>query len=208
MSKRPLLLLLLVLPILLVQTACDAEQAEAVDEAEPDPCAAIADAAARLSCFDSLAGVETRPDPAPIDPGAGAWSFDESTDPLTDARRAIGILEAEQGVSRFGRPVSLFVRCNGGTLDVYLNWDSYLGRDAFVTSRVGDGSPSRSRWGMSTDNTSTFYPRDARALLRELRPVAQWVVQVTPYSASPITAVFDLEGLEELVSFMEPTCEV
>jgi hypothetical protein len=45
-------------------------------------------------------------------------------------------------------------------------------------------------------------------LLRELGPVAQWVVQVTPYSACPITAVFDLEGLEELISFMEPTCEV
>lgn len=208
MRHRPQLLILLALPLLLVQAACDAEQAEAVDEDAPEQCAAIAEPAARLSCFDSLTGVDSRPDQAPVHPGVGAWSLDESTDPLTDARRAIGILEAEQGTSRFGRPVSLFVRCNGGTLDVYLNWDSYLGREAFVTSRVGEGSPARSRWGMSTDNTSTFFPRDTRALLRELRTVNQWVVQVTPYSASPITAVFNLEGVEELISFVEPTCEV
>lgn len=202
---------LLPLPVLLF-TLCPsvsyAQQSRSVDQAEFERCAAIADAQARLTCFDALAGLDARQGLAPATPGAGGWSFSETTDPLTDARRAVGILEADQGVSRYGRPVNMIVRCNGGSLDVYVNWDSYLGREAFVTSRVGDGSPSRSRWGMSTDNTSTFYPRDTRALLRELRPVAQWVVQVTPYSASPITAVFNLEGLEELISFMEPTFEV
>jgi squalene cyclase len=52
------------------------------------------------------------------------------------------------------------------------------------------------KWGVSTDNTATFAPDWAGNFLKALLNVDQLVLQTVPYGEDPITAVFDVSGLQ------------
>jgi type VI secretion system protein VasI len=117
-------------------------------------------------------------------------------------------LQAASGRSRFGQPVLLVLRCSSHTTDVYIDWHSYLGDEANVTSRVGSSESETKAWTASTDKTATFYPEDAAQFIREqLIPAGRFVAQVAPYNESPITAVFDLAGLDTAAKPLRKACE-
>jgi hypothetical protein len=62
---RTWLLLLLALPFAFHPAAGDAQRLGPVERVPMERCAAIAAAAARLCCFDALAGLDVRPDSTP-----------------------------------------------------------------------------------------------------------------------------------------------
>ncbi|MBA7537725.1 hypothetical protein ES705_29994 [subsurface metagenome] len=66
-----------------------------------------------------------------------------------------------------------------------------------MTCRIGSDKPQRKRWSLSTDSKATFYPDSPEGFIARLLMVEKLVLQVTPYSESPITAVFDVRGLQE-----------
>ena len=49
-------------------------------------------------------------------------------------------------------------------------------------------------------------PRNEVDFLKKLLVVDSFVAQVTPYSASPITAIFDIRGLSNAIKPLQETC--
>ena len=105
-----------------------------------------------------------------------------------------------------GDPVVGAIRCDDGELDVFVNWGSYLGREVDVSHQIGNGLPITNPWYLSTDGTSTFFPGDSAELLKLLRDADRWVIQVDPQGSSPLVATFGLDGIEDVVAAMNPTC--
>ncbi len=144
-------------------------------------------------------------------PPLGNWIVDTSKNPLDDSATAIAILDATNGEGTYGDPVSLILRCDSGEIDAYISWESYIGLDdPPVTWRLGSFPAQTTYWGISTDSQATFFPGNAgfvNAFLRDLRNVDQFVAQITPYSESPITAIFDLEGIQVAADLIESTCD-
>jgi len=51
---------------------------------------------------------------------------------------------------------------------------------------------------LSTDSQATFYPENARELIKKLLETDKLALQCTPYAESPITAIFDVRGLKNI----------
>jgi type VI secretion system protein VasI len=170
-------------------------------------CAAIASGVARLDCFDTLAKGRALPaaSAGPETPlgDVGKWEVDIKTNPVDDSRTVILILKEED------QKAGLILRCQQGKPEVYIGWLNYLGSDEpSVLTRVGDQPAETRRWSLSTDKRATFYPGDDGKLMLELEGVDRFVAQVTPYSESPVTAVFDVRGLSKAIEPLASTCKI
>lgn len=179
-------------------------------EQEIAKCAAMVGDLDRLSCYDAiarsrgLAGPRDLPTPAT---GVGAWIVRDQVNPMDDTRTVILTLLASSGRSQLGRQeVALILRCQSGKTEAYIEWHDYLGSEAYVTARIGSQEAQRRRWNLSTDHTATFYARDVPGFIQALVATDRFVAQVTPYSESPVTAVFDVNGLETAVKPLRETC--
>jgi tetratricopeptide (TPR) repeat protein len=177
-------------------------------DVEPPPAAR---SPGRVDAYDSLAASVRRGNrrsSAAARGSVGRWQVADTTNPLDDTRMVTLGLQAASGRSRFGQPVLLVLRCSSHKTEVYIDWHSYLGDEANVTSRVGSSESETKGWNASTDKTATFYPEEAAQFIQEqLIPASRFVAQVTPYDESPITAVFDLTGLETAAKPLREACE-
>jgi len=163
----------------------------------------------RLVCYDSVAKSlgYTRTPSATNVAGAGEWRVSTEQNPLDDSRTVILSLAATSGQSRLGEAVRLIVRCQSGKIHAFIIWSSYLGLEkTLVTTRLGPGDAKTQPWPLSTDNQATFYPGNDAAFLEQLLSSDRLVAQTTPYSESPITAVFDLAGLSAAIKPLREVC--
>lgn len=132
----------------------------------------------------------------------------KSVDPLTDKTIVAAFLEADEGRSTFGERIALFLRCKDGELNLWIKWGNYLGSDRpTVTLRIGAAPAKDERWRLSADKTATFHPFPLRLprVIQQLTAAGRFVAQVTPYNENPVTAVFDLTGIEEIApQVLEP----
>ena len=171
-------------------------------------CAIVEGDLSRLECYDTLAqryGLQG-PQAQPVDAsGSGKWSVDIETNPIDDSKTVTLILKADEGNSRWGRPVVMIARCKSNTTDLYIAWNDYLGSEADVLSRVGDTKAQTRRWSMSTDSKATFHPQPI-AFLKSMMEANTLVAQVTPYNESPVTAIFDTTGLADAIKPLRETC--
>ena len=153
-----------------------------------------------VACGESAA-----PNSGPVD---GAWMTGESTNPSDNTTTAVASLEAETGRGFNGNLVTLVIRCSSRGGEFYIGWESDLGlSDIHVTTRIGDGQPVGSSWGISADNTVTFSRLDFPSYIRNLMEADRFVAQVTPHNDNPITAEFDLTGIENVVPQVLEHCE-
>ena len=136
----------------------------------------------------------------------GNWMFTVKSDPMDDSAVSAATKLEKGALEKNRDPVSLTIRCRDGILDLYINWDDYLGTSTFVEMRVGQGKAERTRWNMSNDDTASFYPASVPFLLEKLVGEETLAVRTVPYRSSPITAVFELGNLEAVIDKMEPYC--
>lgn len=163
-------------------------------------CATIGDDAARLQAYDALAeslGLA----PALSSGDKGKWIVDISTDPINDSKVVVLGLPPTSGTNSQGKPIYLVLRYKSGKTEAYIQYGEYLGGEDFieVTWRIGTEQAKTGEWFLSTDGEATFYPYDDIAFIKKLLTVNRFVARLTPYNESPITAVFDLEGLKEAI---------
>lgn len=172
-------------------------------------CAAETNTVNRLSCFDDFAKANNlAPSSRDTTTSAGSkWRTSTDKDPLTDKSVHYAILNADEGRGRFGDQISLIIRCKSGKTDAYINWNTFLGSDGLsVTSRIDKTSASTSYWSISTDHKASFMPAPA-ATLKRFEGASSFVVNLTPYSESPITAIFDVTGANDAFKDIRRDCK-
>jgi hypothetical protein len=125
----------------------------------------------------------------------GDWQMEVKAAPLTDEKRFVFLLEGETGGGRYSDRVFLIIRQQEGALDLYINWNDYLGSEARVTHRVGKDDAVTGLWNLSTDKQACFYPGNIPELITGLLENDSLVARVVPYNENPVTAVFDIRGL-------------
>lgn len=180
----------------------------AVDEASFAMCAVIDGDLARLECFDILAAENRLDGPQAVEidvDGVGKWIVDVKTNPIDDSTTVTLVLAADSGQGRFGESISLVARCSSNKTDIYINWNDYLGSEAQVLTRVGTNTAETANWSMSTDSKGTFH-RNPENFIRELLETNKLVAQTTPYGESPVTAIFNLEGIANAIKPLRETC--
>jgi len=196
--------LLLVLPIIvLCNTAFAVELKKEIAK-----CASVEGELARLDCYDKLANtVGVSKKGSTNQKKYGKWDLEIKKNPIDDSKTVVGILAAKDGKSKWGKPISLVLRCQSKRTEAYIMWGSYLGDDnPAVLVRIGDAEAATERWSASTDKTATFYKSDAIEFVKSLEKSKKFVAQITPYMESPITAVFDLSGIDKVTTALKETC--
>ena len=183
--------------------------AAAVEDNEVATCAAKTNTVQRLACFDDMA---KRHNLAPASTARaaaapGKWWTQTNTDPLNDKAVHIAGLSAESGRGRFGDTIGMVIRCKDNKTEMYINWESFLGTDsARITHRVGKEQAITSSWSVSTDHKASFFPGSPVPTLKRMLTETSFVANVTPYSESPITATFDLTGIEGALADIRSGC--
>lgn len=179
-------------------------------------CAEVSTLSIRYTCYDDLAArhglapAKSAPaedeQPEPTAPATGAWIVSVRTDPLTDKEIHAATLIAKSGATRYGKSQALTVRCSNNQTEMYINWNDYLGSDAYTTYRVGQTKAVTSNWSLSTDKQAAFFPGSPVATLKQMMESDTFAASVTPYNESPVTVVFDVTGAAEAFSGIREAC--
>ncbi len=195
---------------ILVGSAASAQEVVGLAE-QLTACAALASDPERLSCFDAVAARLPIP-PAPDD--VGAWIVETMVNPIDDTPTILLSLPATAALSRFGKPITLGVRCQSGVTEAYVLWHDFLGTDApafegrwkNVTTRLGDDQALTARWPTSVDELFTLMPEPVIDTLRRMAGEARFVAQTAPLNAAPVTAEFDLTGMAAALRPLMEAC--
>lgn len=175
-----------------------------IPRTEVEACANTGNTSERVACYETLAVRNGIVAVNNSSNGSGKWMTSSKTDPLTDETIATAMLSADSP-SRRDTPM-LIVRCKAKSTELYISWNDYLGRSAFVTSRVGQEKATTNEWSISTDSKATFYPGNAVGVLKRIIESESFVASVTPYNESPVTAVFDAKGASEALADIRKNC--
>lgn len=179
-------------------------------------CKKIENEIARLNCYDAQAakldpavsntGNEPTPSSEVVD--RGKWLVETGLDPITDQATFTAALAADSGGSGYNRP-TLLIRCKQKSSEVLVSWGDYLGDNTVVTARFGNEAPETFSWSQSTDSTATFLYSDRLKWFFETAiRVDRLATQITPYQSGPITAVFDLRGIANVLSDKKEMCGI
>ncbi|EPX76802.1 type VI secretion system-associated protein TagO [Salipiger mucosus] len=145
----------------------------------------------------------------------GKWDVSTDVNPMDDSKTVLLRLMSDSGTGGFqDRPIVFIGRCKSNTTEVYVVWHDYLGDDSndvyqdwkYVTVRLGDGKAQRQKWSTSTDSKATFSPMWGGELLKNMLGHDKMVLQTTPHSENPTTAIFDIRGLENVLGELASTC--
>jgi type VI secretion system protein VasI len=172
-------------------------------------CAAEPNTVKRLACFDAFASANglVPTTVSTSSPAAGKWITSTETDPLTDKAVHYAMLTADQGKGRFGEHIVLVVRCQNARTEAFINWSSFLGSDNLdVTSRIDKSAAVTTSWNISTDHKASFVPQ-ASAMLSKFDGAFSFVVNLTPYGESPVTAIFDITGSSDAFKDIRRDCK-
>ncbi|MGF1736523.1 type VI secretion system-associated protein TagO [Photobacterium satsumensis] len=200
---------ILALGLLVVGTAnATTNNQKTIDPKEVASCSAIDGDLARLECFDTLSaknglnGLQAVPTETD---GTGSWIVSKDINPVDDSQTVTMILQSESGTNKWGRKVAMVLRCSQNTTDMYINWGEYLGRDASVLTRVGSDKAETENWSLSTDSKASF-KRKPIPMIKQMLGQSKFVAQITPYNESPVTAIFDINGIDSAIKPLRETC--
>jgi hypothetical protein len=185
----------------------------AVDDNEIKACSAKTNLVERLSCYDEMS-VRHGLSPAPVAaaqvqpaPDPGEWKSYNSTNPADGRTAYIATLKAGAQSSSEGRAAELWVRCETGKMEFFVDWNYFLGSSqADVTYRLNNEPPRTTTWTNSTEGRATFFPDAPVPYLMRMTTASQWSTEVTPFGGSPIKAVFDLKGASVALREIRANC--
>ena len=100
----------------------------------------------------------------------------------------------------------LLIRCKENTTDVIVQWGTYLGIDeTAVIMRLGKDKAKERSWTISTNYEAVFAPSPIN-LTKEMMKHNSILLNVTPHGSNPVTAEFDLIGLQDAVKPLKEAC--
>jgi len=137
----------------------------------------------------------------------GKWICDTRIDPIDDTTMIGFILECEDANSR---SPTLVLRWDDGETELVISWNNYLSDNTRVTHRLDSGKAIKKTWVGSTNKTATFYSSKSKntiKFIQKLMEADKLAVQITPYNEGPMTAVFDVRGLKNVVEEFNDTLD-
>jgi type VI secretion system VasI family protein len=141
-------------------------------------------------------------------PVPGRWTT--STEPAagggTDVYTMVSSNDALSAAGGAGRP-TLVLRCVDEQTDLYITWFVAVGAEAMdVETRMDDETARTEPWSVSTDRQSTFFEGDAAARIREWMDGDALRADLALAGQTPLSATFDLTGLDEAVPPLRQAC--
>lgn len=169
-------------------------------------CRSVEDSLERLRCYDELVDRTAARTPPPGQSHTGNWSIEDKVNPMDDTRLVVASLPAAEGVGRLGGPVTLYLRCQSGKTEAFVQWRDFLGLSAQVSTRFDQQDATSREWLLSTDRGSTFYPGNGLPFVAKVGAASRLAIEVTPQAGARNTAVFDLTGSQEVVQKIRTAC--
>lgn len=172
-------------------------------------CAAEKDSVKRLQCFDALS-TKSGVDGPKVEaaPSKGKWLARIDTSPVDDSKTVILQLDGENSVTKRYQTTTptLILRCQEKKTDAFITFGFFLGSNSTsVTYRLDKQKAEEREWNISTDHEAIFSPK-AIDLIRKLLKAETLFIRVTPYSESPVTVSFNLQGLAEGIKPLQEAC--
>lgn len=144
------------------------------------------------------------------------WTVHESISPIDDSTNVVlRILSTDVVPGKFGGQIrlALAMRCFEGKPSLSVDFgDHFMVSSKFadwgaVSYRIDRAPAAREGWTHTTDNASLMVT-DAHALrlMRQLLSAKTLLVQATPFGEGPITATFDVDGLEAAIDPLRTAC--
>lgn len=174
-------------------------------------CAAAKPDSSRLGCYDRIAAV-LRVDGPKVDmvTGAGKWRVRVETSPIDDSKNVFASIDADNSVQKRYDSVTpnLVIRCKERKLEGYISYGKFfLGSDSTkVLTRFDKRPAQNSLWGISTDHSAVFIGGSVVNFVKELLKSESLLVELTPYSESPVLATFDVRGVAEASMALQQIC--
>ena len=175
-------------------------------------CAAVSDSVLRAQCYDEFAksiGLDT---PKVAESSQGKWRVSEKSSPIDDSKTVVGILDADASVPvgpyKRTQP-KLILRCSENVTSAYLVYNVFLGSDTTeVTTRTDSDRALTWNWNISSDHNAVGLWEGDTAIpfIKTMLGKERLVVRLTPYSESPVTVSFTLNGLNSVVASVGETC--
>lgn len=143
----------------------------------------------------------------------GKWRIFRSTSAMDDSKTVVVELTAENFIKGWLSEYSpvLVIRCKENKTELYIRTgmssdpEYGLYNEHTVRIRLDDGKPFKQRWSDSTDNEALFAPKSI-ALAKDIAKSKKMLFEFTPFSSSPQTVEFDVQGLMPHLEELAKTC--
>ncbi|RCS25253.1 hypothetical protein DUT91_00010 [Phyllobacterium salinisoli] len=178
-------------------------------------CAAIEDAGKRLLCYDGV--FRTAIDVQSPTRTTGKWAVSTETSKITDTVDHFISLESDDAFpGKYGRSpqnARLLIRCMESKSTIYFNFGDHFLADiqgyGDITFRVDERKAEKRGFDESTDHSALGLWSGGTAIpfVKKLIGGKKLVVRATPYNESPITATFDLRGMDEAIKPLRAACK-
>ena len=100
--------------------------------------------------------------------------------------------------------------CGGGGVVASIDWQRFISSfNTEVGFKVDGGKFTWLKWKVDSSERVTVSPSasDTQKLLDAIGGGSELLVEVTPYSESPVTVTFDLQGLGDSLEQLRATCQ-
>ena len=191
-------------PLLILALLAGSAGAAEVSDSALALCAGKAGDAERLACYDKMAEQRglTIGEPSPLQEEApGQWQ-----EPAPGAEEPELTLTAQVGSSHGEQLPTLRIRCAGGMLEFMMDWHAYLGGRNQVLTRLGEQDAEALEWKRDPGDQTSVLMQQPKDFVRNMLATNRLYVQAVPFGEDPISAIFDLRGMQAGFAPMAEQC--
>jgi len=201
--------------LIVIVAIIDYLRAEEVSSGTLTNCSEINDEEKQKACYDKLFSEEegeeeeapSHPDNAKNIRQVSGWTIYDEDNPIDDTITVTMLLEADGGNGTWEGSPYLVIRCKSNVTDLYIVWHEDFDNNTEITTRVGDAEAITSDWLLSTDVKASFYPDNPVPFINDMEKSSQFIAKGTPYRKSPVTAIFNTEGLKDAIKSLQEKCD-
>jgi type VI secretion system protein VasI len=177
-------------------------------------CARISNDLDRLACYDKASGRTPKLESVNVE---SAWRVEVETSKMTESKDVYLTTSSVDRVTCRSRQqqVGLVLRCKEGKTSLFIPADGcHMASSEYhswghVTYRIDAEKATTVRMNASTDHSSLglWSGESAIPVIKKLFGKSTLLIRMTPYSESPVTATFNVIGLENAIQPLRQSCK-